>query len=335
MTANCLSGVKTRFGTVANTTDNTIDDAMSLIIDTPAQEEPVVEDAEIVEDDEAPEAEAAAEEVEAEADAEASEDDEEEQPAADEEPDQPSYTVKVDGKVKQVTLDELRRGYSGQAFIQQGMEQLAEARKAMQTEYQTLQSERQRIAEVMGSVQNGQGLTVPKPPAKELLDKDPIGYMQAKVEYEEQVAQYQRVQAQYQQIRQQEFAQKEAQHQAYLQQQLQVLQQAVPEFADPKRATAHRDKILQAGQNYYGIDPQELSAIADARYLSVLNDAMKYRQIQEARGEVDQKSQNARPVVKPGVKRNERSSQQKKARDVASRMRQTGSVDDVAKFLLS
>lgn len=320
---------------MANTTDNTIDDAMSLIIDTPAQEEPVVEDAEIVEDDEAPEADVEAEEVEAEADAEASENDEEEEPAADEEPDQPTYTVKVDGKVKQVTLDELRRGYSGQAFIQQGMEQLAEARKAMQTEYQTLQSERQRIAEVMGSVQNGQGLTVPKPPAKELLDKDPIGYMQAKVEYEEQVAQYQRVQAQYQQIQQQELAQKEAQHQAYLQQQLQVLQQAVPEFADPKRATAHRDKILQAGQNYYGIDPQELSAIADARYLSVLNDAMKYRQIQEARGEVDQKSQNARPVVKPGVKRNERSSQQKKARDVASRMRQTGSVDDVAKFLLS
>ena len=320
---------------MVDTTDNTIDDAMSLIIDTPAQEEPVVEDAEIVEDDEAPEAEAEAEEVEAEADAEASEDDEEEEPAADEEPDQPSYTVKVDGKVKQVTLDELRRGYSVQAFIQQGMEQLAEARKAMQTEYQTLQSERQRIAEVMGSVQNGQGLTVPKPPVKELLDKDPIGYMQAKVEYEEQVAEYQRVQAQYQQIQQQEFAQKEAQHQAYLQQQLQVLQQAVPEFADPKRATAHRDKILQAGQNYYGIDPQELSAIADARYLSVLNDAMKYRQIQEARGEVDQKSQNARPVVKPGVKRNERSSQQKKARDVASRMRQTGSVDDVAKFLLS
>ena len=330
-----MSGARIRLGTVANTTDNTIDDAMSLIIETPAQEEQAVEDAEIVEDDEAPEAEAAAEEVEAEADAEASEDDEEEEPAADEEPAQPTYTVKVDGKVKQVTLDELRRGYSGQAFIQQGMEQLAEARKAMQTEYQTLQSERQRIAEVMGSVQNGQGLTVPKPPVKELLDKDPIGYMQAKVEYEEQVAQYQRVQAQYQQIQQQEFAQKEAQHQAYLQQQLQVLQQAVPEFADPKRATAHRDKILQAGQNYYGIDPQELGAIADARYLSVLNDAMKYRQIQEARGEVDQKSQNARPVVKPGVKRNERSSQQKKARDVASRMRQTGSVDDVAKFLLS
>jgi hypothetical protein len=331
-----LSSVKTRLGTVDNTTDTgSIDAVAASIIEAPAQEEQVVEDAEIIEDDEAPETEAEAQEPEAEADAEASEDDEDEEPAADEEPAQPTYTVKVDGKVKQVTLDELRRGYSGQAFIQQGMEQLAEARKAMQSEYQTLQSERQRIAEVMGSVQNGQGITPPKPPAKELLTTDPIGYMQAKVEYDEQVAQYQRVQAQYQQIQQQERQRTEAQHQAYLQQQLQILQQAVPEFADPKKAPAYRDKILQAGQNYYGIDPQELSAIADARYLSVLNDAMKYRQIQEARGEVDQKAQNARPVVKPGVKRNERSSQQKKAREVASRMRQTGSVDDVAKFLLS
>lgn len=319
-----------------NTTDTgSIDAVAASIIDAPAREEQVVEDAEIIED-EAPEAEAEAEEVEAADDAEpASADDEEEELAADEEPDQPTYTVKVDGKVKQVTLDELRRGYSGQAFIQQGMEQLAEARKAMQAEYQSLQSERQQIAEVMGKVQSGQGLTMPKPPAKELLDRDPIGYMQAKVAYEEQVAEYQRTMAQYQQIQQQQVQQTEAQHKAYLQQQLQILQQAVPEFADPKKAPAYRDKLLQAGQNYYGFDPQELGAIADARYLNVLNDAMKYREIKAARGEVDQKAQSARPVVKPGVKRNERTSQQKKAREAVTRMRQTGSVDDVAKFLLS
>lgn len=305
-----------------------------MIIEAPVQEQ-VVEDAEIVEDEEAP-ISAEAEEVEAEDSADtAQQDDEEEEQEADEEPAQPTYTVKVDGKVKQVTLDELRRGYSGQAFIQQGMEQLAEARKAMQAEYQSLQSEKQQIAEVMGKVQSGQGLTPPKPPAKELLNSDPIGYMQAKVEYEEQLAEYQRVQAQYQQIRQQDVQRTAAQHQAYLQQQLQILQQAVPELADPKRAPAYRDKMLQAGQNYYGFDQTELGAIADARYLNVLNDAIKYRELQAARGEVDQKAQNARPVVKPGVKRTERSSQQKKVREAASRMRQTGSVDDVAKFLLS
>jgi len=321
---------------VDDTTDtSSIDAVAASIIDAPVQEDRVVEDAEIIED-EAPEAEADAEEVEAEDDADtASTDDEEEELAADEEPAQNTYTVKVDGKVKQVTLDELRRGYSGQAFIQQGMEQLADARKAMQSEYQALQNERQQIAEVFEKAQSGRGLVAPKPPAKELLNSDPIGYMQAKLDYEEQAAEYQRIMSQYQQLQQQEVQRTEAQHQAYLQEQLQVLQQAVPELADPKRAPAYRDKLLQAGQNYYGLDQQELGAIADARYLNVLNDAMKYREMQAARGEVDQKAQNARPVVKPGVKRNERTSQQKKSRDAVSRMRQTGSVDDVAKFLLS
>ena len=319
-----------------DTTDtSSIDAVAASIIDAPVQEDRVVEDAEIIED-EAPEAEADAEEVEAEDDADtASTDDEEEELAADEEPAQNTYTVKVDGKVKQVTLDELRRGYSGQAFIQQGMEQLADARKAMQSEYQALQNERQQIAEVFEKAQSGRGLVAPKPPSKELLNSDPIGYMQAKLDYEEQVVEYQRTMSQYQQLQQQEVQRTAAQHQAYLQEQLQVLQQAVPELADPKRAPAYRDKLLQAGQNYYGLDQQELGAIADARYLNVLNDAMKYREMQAARGDVDQKAQNARPVVKPGVKRNERTSQQKKSRDAVSRMRQTGSVDDVAKFLLS
>lgn len=319
-----------------DTTDtSSIDAVAASIINAPVQEEQAVEDAEIIED-EASEPEAEAEEVEVEGDADtASTDDEEEELAADEEPAQSTYTVKVDGKVKQVTLDELRRGYSGQAFIQQGMEQLADARKAMQSEYQALQNERQQIAEVFEKAQSGRGLVAPKPPAKELLNSDPIGYMQAKLDYEDQVVEYQRTMSQYQHIQQQEVQRTAAQHQAYLQEQLRVLQQAIPEFADPKRATAHKDKLLQSGENYYGIDQQELGAIADARYLNVLNDAIKYREMQAARGEVDQKAQNARPVVKPGVKRNERTSQQKKSRDAVSRMRQTGSVDDVAKFLLS
>jgi len=40
-------------------------------------------------------------------------------------------------------------------------------------------------------------------------------------------------------------------------------------------------------------------------------------------------------VVKPGTKRTERTSQVKKAQQAASRMKKTGTVDDVAKFLLS
>lgn len=323
-----------------NTTDGTIDAVAASIIEAPVAEEQQVEEEEALEENEAEEISAdEAEEAEAvdeeDGDEPPEEYDDQEDLEAEEEPAQQLYTVKVDGKTKQVTLDELTRGYSGQAYIQQGMEQLANAKKQMQEMYQVMQEREQQIAEAYERVQSGQGLTKPTPPSKDLFDKDPIGYMQAKIEYDEQVAQYEQTQAQIAQMQQRKVQQTQAQHQAYLQEQLQVLQQAIPELADPKKAPAYRDKMVQAGSTYYGFDPQELNGIADARYLNVLNDAMKWREMQEARGEVTQKAQSARPVVKPGVKRDGRTSKQKQSREAAARMRKTGDIDDVAKFLLS
>ena len=123
-----------------NTTDGTIDAVAASLIEQPSQ----VEDAEIIEDDAAEqvseddteevsaEDDAADEAVEEDGDEPSDEYDDQEDQEATEEPAQQLYTVKVDGKTKQVTLDELTRGYSGQAYIQQGMEQLASAKKQMQ-----------------------------------------------------------------------------------------------------------------------------------------------------------------------------------------------------------
>ena len=41
------------------------------------------------------------------------------------------YTVKVDGKEKQVSLDELTRGYSGQEYIQKGMAEMPKPEKRL------------------------------------------------------------------------------------------------------------------------------------------------------------------------------------------------------------
>ena len=330
-----------------NTTDGTIDAVAASIIEAPVAEEQQlvaeekqVEEAEVLEEGQAEEISAEeAEEAEAVDDEGGEEpsdeyDDQEDQEAT-EEPAQQLYTVKVDGKTKQVSLDELTRGYSGQAYIQQGMEQLASAKKQMQEMYQTLQTEQQKVQEAYVRVQSGEGLSKPTPPSKELFDRDPIGYMQQKIEYDEKLTQYEQTQAQMTEMQQRKAMQTQAQHQAYLQEQLQVLQQAIPELADPKKAPAYKDKMVRAGTNYYGFDPRELNEIDDARLLNALNDAMKWREMQEARGEVTQKAQSARPVVKPGVKKDARSSKQKRTREAAARMRSSGSIDDVAKFLLS
>ena len=325
-----------RVGNVNATDLGSIEAVAASIIDAPVEEEAVAE--ELTDDVDAVEAEADdVDEVSAADDAD--DVDEYDEPEAEEVLEEPArgelYTVKVDGKTRQVTLDELTRGYSGQAYIQQNLEQVAEAKKAMQQQYQEMQNERQFLAELRQKAEQGKHLTPPKPPSKDLFEKDPIGYMEAKINYDEDVAEFQKQQQVLQAMDQREATERDQRHMQYLQEQMTTLQQRIPEFADPQTATAYRDKMINAGVNFYGFTPEELSSQADARQIAVLNDAMKYREMQEAQGIARQKADGARPVVKPGTKRNERTSQVKKAQQAASRMKKTGSVDDVAKFLLS
>lgn len=288
------------------------------------------------EEDEAPEQLEADDEV-SEDNAEEVEDDEDdvEDDDGSEEPTEALFTVKVDGKPKQVTLQELQRGYSGQAFINQNLETLAQAKKQMQEQYSEIQQERQFLSDFRQRAEQGQMLTPPKPPSRELFQQDPIGYMEAKLAHEDAMGEYQQQQQQLQQMTARQRADQERQHETYLQSQLQVLQERVPEFADPKKATAYREKMMSAGMNEYGFSAEELTSQADARYLAVLSDAIKYREQQQAAGAAMQRADGARPVVKPGVKRSAKTSKVKQAQNAQSRMRKTGSVDDVANFLLS
>lgn len=100
--------------------------------------------------------------------------------------DQP-ITVKIDGKTEVVTLDELKQGYSGQKYVQKGMQEAATARKEAEAVYSALLQERQNIAQLYQQAQQGTLAQPPVEPARELFETDPIGYMDAKLKYDEQL----------------------------------------------------------------------------------------------------------------------------------------------------
>jgi|TARA_R110000803_G_scaffold51114_6_gene105831 hypothetical protein len=318
------------------TDTSSIDAVAASLMESPEVEAPEDEIVEASDEDEADE-QLEADDDTTEDNADDVEDEEEdiEQDDEPEEPEQALFTVKVDGKPKQVTLTELQRGYSGQAFINQNLETLAQAKKQMQEEYSQIQQERQFLADFRQRAESGQVLTPPKPPSRELFQQDPIGYMEAKLSHDDAMAEYQQQQQQMTAITERQRADQNRQHQAYLQSQMQILQERVPEFADPKTASKYRDKMVQAGIDEYGFSADELTSEGDARRLSVLSDAIKFREQQKAAGIARQRAETARPVVKPGVRRPAQASEAKRAKDAQSRMRKTGSVDDVAKFLLS
>ena len=148
--------------------DTSVEGAIESILqseETEQPEEETLEEEATLEQDEEVE-----EEVEAEVDTD--EDDEDVDESEDDEDtedteqagnqDQP-ITVKIDGKTEVVTLDELKQGYSGQKYVQKGMQEAATARKEAEAVYSALLQERQNIAQLYQQAQQG---TLAQPPVE-------------------------------------------------------------------------------------------------------------------------------------------------------------------------
>jgi len=167
---------------------STIDDAVESIV-APSEEptEEVLEAQETEEISAETETEEVVEEEEVE-EIEASDSDDEDliDEPSQEEPE--LHAVKVNGQERQVSLDDLKQDFSGQKYIQQGMQDVANKRKEAEDVYTALTNERQQLAQIYQQLQNGGVAQPPSKPDKETFETDPIGYMQENLEYEEKKA---------------------------------------------------------------------------------------------------------------------------------------------------
>jgi hypothetical protein len=212
------------------------------------------------------------------------------------------YTVKFDGKEIEVTLDDLKRSFSGQAYIQKGMQEAAETRKQATELFQTLQAEQSKFMQVVQTIQEHGFKAPPQAPDIAMMDKDPIGYMQQEARYRKDAAEYQ---TQQHQIQQTAAAHRQMQDRAmaeFVTEQSKVLQSRIPEFANADKAREITGKIRNTASEAYGFTDQELSGIVDARQVLALHDAMKWRELQAAR---TQKAPAAPKSIKPVMRRTE------------------------------
>ena len=307
--------------------------AESLLVpqEDEATEAPVEEQTEEVDQEEAVEAESEeeAEELDAaEADDDAVEDEDESEQEADEEPS--TFTVSVDGEEREVTLDELTRGYAGQAYIQKGMTEAAALRKQTEETFNSLNQERQQLAALTQHLQQT-GLSEPTAPDLALMESDPIAYMQQKAQYDHDKAQHdQTLQLVQQQTAQAQAAQAQAQA-AFVQEQQAILAQKIPEFSDPEKGRAIQEKLVSTGLEY-GFSKEDMTGITDARHVQVLHDAMRYREMLAKKGEVTAKAAKARPVVK--AKAQKVQDPGKTARDKQrQRFKKTGRIEDAVDLM--
>jgi hypothetical protein len=315
-----------------------IDAVAASLIDGPTQEDEQPEDLEQSYQDDAQDQtdgdEAEADEAYAEDEDEGA--DESDTDVEEDEPAEQLYTVKVDGRDQQVPLNELLRGYAGQAYIQKGMKEVATIRQQFAAAQEALINERQQIAQFAQAVQTGQlPMRPPEPPSEELLSRDPIGYLEARVKYDKEAAAFQQGQYAMQEMSARQAKAQEQAHLASLAEEQQRLAQAIPAFAKPETAARVKQDLLTAGQEVYGFELDELRSVADHRMLRVLHDAAQYRRLMAGKATEKQPSQAPKtPVIKPGVKAAPQASKRVKSEQAKAQMKRSGSVDDVARFLL-
>lgn len=310
---------------VAGTEPMTLEQMAEALVEPEAEEESSHDetaDAPDTEEDQ-PEVEEAADDAEAGED-EPEEVENEEDEEEDDSPETPLFTVKVDGKDEQVTLEDLQRGYSGQKYVQRGMQENAEARKQINEQAQIAAQQLQQLDHLIQGAQSG-AFIQPTPPDPAMLHADPIGYMEAKAAYDQQAAEYQNTVNAYNQQVQWQQQQQEAQQQSYLAEQRDLLVQAIPEFGDQEKAPALTQKLTTTAMSHYGFGQDELQALADSRQARVLYDAMRYHELVSKQTKAVKKVSKAPPVAKAGAKTDQRRS---KARQQRDRLRKSGSDAD-------
>ena len=238
------------------------------------------------------------------------------------------FTVKVDGKEVEVTLDELQKGYSRTQDYTRKTQQVAEARKAAEAELQAVRAEREQYAQLLGALsEQVKAAAEPQIDWDRLYREDPIEYVRQREvmrENKEKAAAIQAEQQRLAEIAQQEQMQR---FQAVKAKEAQALIEAIPSWKDPAKAKAEKAMLVEFGQKM-GFTPQELGNIFDHRVVLALRKAALYDQMQAKRQGIKPVTNNGPKPAKPGAAG--RVSQMSDSVRAKQRLAKTGRVEDAA-----
>ena len=246
-----------------------------------------------------------------------------------EEEEQPQvFTVKVDGKEVEVTLDELQKGYSRTQDYTRKTQQIAEVRKQTEAELQEVRAEREQYAQLLGALQaQVQQAAQPQVDWDRLYQEDPIEWVRQREVMRENQEKAAAIQSEQQRLAQLSQREQLQQREALLAQEQEALVAAIPEWKDAKKAQAEKAMLVQFGQKI-GFTPDDLKNVVDHRAVVMLRKAALYDQMMSKRGQIKPVTNNGPRPAKPGAAG--RVSSNTEAMRAQQRLAKTGRVDDAA-----
>jgi hypothetical protein len=229
----------------------------------------------------------------------------EEQSELDEETDEEEkptevYTVKVDGKEIDVTLDELQKGYSRTQDYTRKTQQIAETRKAVEAEASAIRAEREQYAQLLGALKQQLESTEAPVDMDRLYNEDPIEWVRQSEVMRQKQDKLAAIQSEQQRLSQLTAQQRAQEMQAHLASQQEALIQAVPEWKDSKKAQAEKALLVEFGKKI-GFSDEELKNVYDHRAVIALRKAALYDQMMSKRGQIKPVVNNGPRPAKPSA----------------------------------
>ena len=276
------------------------------------------------------------EEAEADEDSDPDEEDTEEE-ATQELTDDLTVKVKVDGQEMEVTLSELRNGYSRTADYTRKATALAEQRKAFESEAEAIRAERAQYAQMLPILQQQiQQQNAAEPDWDNLYDEDPIEAARLERHWrrtkEEQTQRLVAIQAEQQRLAAEEAKQRTMHTQAVIEAERSRLPEVIPEWKD--QATMMKEaQELREWATSNGLTEQDINSLTQASHIALVRKAMLYdkgaRNMAKAKQPVKQKAR----VVRPGSGNTSAKPGSVDVKRASKRLAQTGRISDAAALL--
>ena len=240
------------------------------------------------------------------------------------------HRLKVNGQEIEVSLDELKAGYSRDSDYRQkthtlGMEKrdLESQKNSLRQSYDAKLTElNELIATADATVRQQQG----SQDLQRLYDEDPT--QAAKLDYE-----LRQRQVQLDDMRTKAKQAQAKQYTEFLEAQRELAATKIPEYSDPNKADQFKLSMRNSLRGY-GFNDEEIGSLADHRFLMVAKDAMSYQSLKDKRPIVQKKVANAPKVVKSGVAKSSTSSGREQIRNKIGKVRKTGNINDASSAIL-
>lgn len=304
--------------------DEGVDDITNLLADSdvnPGDEDQDQQEQAEAEGDE-PEAEANAEDADP---VEAEESDGSEEAAG-------GRFVSKDAKVRLedgtvITVGDLARNNLYQRDYTRKTSELAEERRQLEGYKQKFGEHAQALKAQRDFLLSVAPKLLPQPPDRSMMETDPMGYMQAKADYDERMT----VISQLTQAQQAELQRaNEEQAQSFNEmrrQEAERLFSAAPELKNPQTYQQFWSDAVTTMAERYGFSEQEINEATDHRFYLAMRDLVKFHKAMARAPKVKEQIQQKPKLISGGKRMDPKVKISREAGERAQRLRQTGSFE--------